>query len=129
MTHVTAPRTAAAEPALLEVPAPVLELLGLPALERLRDDQVRGRDCVWCGTGPLTVATSVDLGEQRSPLASSSSVTGMTWFPRACHRCTSRRALRALHEHTPGCAECHAQAPGCEVGHALTRLTIREARR
>jgi hypothetical protein len=53
--------------ALLKITVPVLELLGLPSLQDVTDDQSRGVDCVWC-RARVTTDTAVDLGEQKSPL-------------------------------------------------------------
>ncbi|HEX5596343.1 MAG TPA: hypothetical protein VFX61_10050 [Micromonosporaceae bacterium] len=124
MTHSTAPRESAAEPpsTILELPAGMLELLGLPSLEGLGNGQVRGQDCVWCGTGQLAVATSVDYGEQMSPLSGAPDSARMRWYPRGCRPCTGRRAYRALLSHSPDCAECCAAAPGCTIGRTLSRL-------
>ncbi|WP_445524815.1 hypothetical protein [Streptomyces cyslabdanicus] len=130
MTNRTVPAPGPAE-GLLEVPAAVLTLLGLPALEDLKDAQVRGRACVWCGTGPLTAETAVDYGEQLSPISDDADSARMRWYPRSCRECrprTGQRAYRALLDHAPGCAECCAAAPGCEIGRGLTRL-VREGRR
>lgn len=124
MTNRTAPSSTAAEPpGLLELPAGVLELLELPALEGLRDDQARGQDCCWCGNGPLTTETCVDLGQQTSR----ASGTVERWYPRACRPCTGTRAYSALLDHSPTCTECRTAAPGCEVGRTLNRL-VREGR-
>ncbi|WP_073951555.1 hypothetical protein [Streptomyces kebangsaanensis] len=131
MTNRTVPTPTAGEPAgiLLELPASVVEVLGLPALEDLRDDQAHGRNCVWCSDGPLTVAASVDLGEQTSPLSSTTPSAPMRWFPRACRPCIGRRAYGALLDHAPGCKEgCRTSALGCEIGRTLNRL-VREGRR
>lgn len=129
MTHGTTPRHPAGEPAIsgAGVPADVLQLLGLRHLEGLRDDQVRGQDCVWCGT-PLTAETAVDYGEQLMPLSEAADSARMRSYPRACRLCTRTRAYSALLDHTPSCEDGCRETPGCEVGRALNRL-IREGRR
>ncbi|MFH9977960.1 hypothetical protein ACH4ND_01605 [Streptomyces sp. NPDC017179] len=128
MTHRTPPLAPAAE-GLLDVPAAALELLKLPALDAVTDGQSRGTDCVWCRVR-LTIETAVDLGEQKGSLEGASSLTGATWFPRACRPCTRERAYHALlnHVHPGPCEPCENAAPGCEIGRALNRL-LREGRR
>ncbi|MFF2511684.1 hypothetical protein [Streptomyces sp. NPDC058086] len=101
----------------------VLELLALPGLAKLTEQQVRGTTCVWDGV-PLTSATAVDLGER----AASRAGQPVRWFPRGCHPCTSKAALQALHKHAPTCEQCVDEAALCEVGRGLNRL-MREARR
>ncbi|MFB7461333.1 hypothetical protein [Streptomyces sp. NPDC056188] len=120
MQHRTAPTLHTAD-ALLEVPAAALRLLvqRLPDLDAVPDVQARGIRCVWCSGGPLTAETAINLGEQRP--------AGVTRFPRACRRCTGRHAYSALLDHAPGCEECCAAAPGCEIGRILNRL-IRQGR-
>ncbi|MFE9608075.1 hypothetical protein [Streptomyces sp. NPDC006012] len=105
----------------LELPAEVLEVLQLPALDALADDRVRGAACLWCGER-LTGESAVDLGRRRSPLTGSSSVSGMTWFPRACRACVADRAHRALFDHAPTCEPCVDHAAECELGRTLYRL-------
>ncbi|MDG9717389.1 hypothetical protein [Streptomyces sp. DH24] len=108
-----------------EIPAEVLEVLALPSLDRLTDDQVRGADCVWCRER-LTAETAVALGEHMSPLSGTTSP--MRWFPRACREDTANRAHAALFTHSPMCEQCVDEAGRCEVGLWLYRL-VREGRR
>ncbi|MFL4904676.1 hypothetical protein ACJ6WF_16180 [Streptomyces sp. MMS24-I2-30] len=111
------------------IPAGVLEVLALPALDGLADDKVRGAECLWCDKR-LTGDTAVDFGQQRSPLNGSSAVSGMTWFPRACRSCVADRAHRGLFTHTVACPLCQAEqtAADCIVGRGLYRL-VRDCRR
>ena len=111
-----------------EIPAGVLEVLALPALDELSDDQTRGRACVWCGA-QLTIESAVPLGEHMAPIEGTS-VSGMRCFPRACHRCVSDRAHRGLFAHGSTCALCAGKetAEDCLVGRGLYRL-VREHRR
>ncbi|MFF4752640.1 hypothetical protein ACWD5R_11510 [Streptomyces sp. NPDC002514] len=112
-----------------EIPAEVLLILALPALDGLADGKVRGAECLWCPTS-LTGATAVDFGQQRSPLNGSSAVSGMAWFPRACRSCVADRAHRGLFTHTVACPLCQAEqtAADCIVGRGLYRL-VRDCRR
>lgn len=103
--------------ALQAIPAEVLELLALPALEGLTDGQVRGAECVWCKER-LSIETAVDLGEHQAP----------RWFPRACSVCAGERAHKGLFAHAPMCEQCVEEPGGCEVGRWLYRL-VRENRR
>jgi hypothetical protein len=105
----------------VEVPANVLEVLALPALETLADARVRGAACTWCGD-QLTGETAVDLGEQLTPLAGTTSP--MRWFPRACRTCVADRAHRGLFAHAPSCALCTSEkkSADCIVGRGLYRL-------
>ncbi|MGW5126667.1 hypothetical protein ACWEQ7_21955 [Streptomyces sp. NPDC004069] len=126
MTNRTAPTPSTAD-GLLEVPAAVLELLKLPALDGLRDAQVRGRECFWCKERrPLTAETAVDLGQQLSPVAGTSSP--MRWYPRACRPCTIDRAYPALLGHLRMCEQCVDNTEVCEVGSVL-RWLVKEGRR
>ncbi|MFD8027801.1 hypothetical protein ACFV3F_03425 [Streptomyces sp. NPDC059717] len=97
--------------------------LPLPGVGDLSEEQQRGASCVWC-TNSLTAETAIDLGERRIRVQGSH----VTAFPRGCHPCTQRAALRALHDHAPGCISCIADAGSCDIGMALRRL-MREARR
>jgi hypothetical protein len=110
-----------------EISAEILEILALPALDGLAVDKVRGAECLWCPK-TLTVETAVDFGQQRSPLSGSSSISGMTWFPRACRTCVADRAHRALFAHAPMCEPCVDNAANCIVGRGLYRL-VRDCRR
>ncbi|MET9774028.1 hypothetical protein ABZ023_07110 [Streptomyces sp. NPDC006367] len=100
-------------------PSAVLGVLGLPAVDVLTADQTRGAVCVWC-TERLTAETAVDLGERSGPDG--------RWWPRACRPHLTTRALHALFEHAPGCADCRETPPPgersrCEVGRVLVQLT------
>jgi len=122
MTHRTVPLPTTAVPsALLELTAPLLELLQLPPRETVTDGQARGVDCVWCSCGPLNAETAIDLGEQQDE-------TSTAWFPRACRTCTGCRAHGALFSHTQTCEPCVDDVRECDTGLALVRLT-REGRR
>ncbi|MEU5363359.1 hypothetical protein ABZ354_07645 [Streptomyces sp. NPDC005925] len=107
------------------IPAPVLEILGLPSLDDLADDQTRGATCVWCQVR-LTAETAVDLGEHLSPLPGTA--PPMHWFPRACRKDTADRAHRGLFTHAPMCEQCTDDPGGCEISRWLYRL-VRENRR
>ncbi|MFJ4687038.1 DUF6415 family natural product biosynthesis protein [Streptomyces sp. NPDC088789] len=99
-------------------PVTVADLLGLPPLDTLTDDQARGATCVWDAseTRPLTAESAVDLGER---------VTGVHWFPRACREHAGDRAHRVLLDHVPACEECTERRAVCDIGRALYRLAVR----
>lgn len=99
------------------------DVLGLPALDTLTEQQVRGQACVWDGV-PLAGVAAVDLGEHSASRAGSA----VRWFPRGCPRCVAAAALRALHEHAPTCEQCVDDSSRCDDGLALRRL-MRDARR
>ncbi|MER6524706.1 hypothetical protein [Streptomyces sp. NPDC001508] len=114
----------------VSVPPPeVLKVLALPGLDGLADAKTRGAECLWCPE-TLTTETAVDFGERRSPLSSSSSVSGMKWYPRACRKCVAGRAHRGLFTHTVACDLCETEkaAAECIVGRGLYRL-VRDCRR
>lgn len=98
----------------------VADLLPLPDLDGLTDQQTRGATCVWDGT-PLTATTAIDLGERHAD-------DGTSWFPRACRPCTLPRAMSALQAHAGMCEPCVDDHTQCPTGLALVRL-VREARR
>ncbi|MEU1272948.1 hypothetical protein [Streptomyces sp. NPDC005799] len=102
-----------------------LALLALPSLDKLTDEQTKGRACVRDGV-PLLPGQPVDLGERMSELSGSSSP--MRWFPRACRTCVHGLAYSTLLDHAPSCEQCVDNAAGCETGAALHRL-MREYRR
>ena len=101
------------------IPAVVLEILGIPSLDGLADDQARGATCVWCRVR-LTAETAADLGEHLAD--------GTRWFPRACRTDTADRAHRGLFTHAPKCEQCTDDASNCDVSRWLYRL-VRENRR
>ncbi|NMI57113.1 MULTISPECIES: hypothetical protein [unclassified Streptomyces] len=100
----------------------VLDLLDIPGIADLSEQQVRGAACVWC-EAPLTSDTAVDLGERRVSLLDSH----ITTFPRACRDCAAPRLYRALLDHTQRCEQCADDQSQCETGTAL-RDAVREAR-
>ncbi|MEU6098380.1 hypothetical protein [Streptomyces sp. NPDC047079] len=104
----------------------VLEVLALPALDGLTDDQTRGATCVWHGGDRLTAETAIPLGEHMSPLSGVTSL--LRWFPRACRTCVADRAHRGLLVHAPMCDLCADEAGQCPIGRGLYRL-VREYRR
>ncbi|MFJ3492559.1 hypothetical protein ACIPPJ_02985 [Streptomyces sp. NPDC086091] len=69
---------------------------------------------------PVTVESSVDLGEQRDGPQS--------WFPRACRRDTAARAHTALFDHAHSCEQCTDDRDVCEIFRALYRLVRQEWR-
>lgn len=97
-----------------------LALLDVPELDDLTDDQTKGRTCIWCHEE--LDAADVDLGERMSPLSGSTSP--MRWFPRADSACVYVHAMRALHNHAPGCQPCAKSATmdDCPSGRGLRRL-------
>jgi hypothetical protein len=105
--------------------AAVLALLLLPDLGGLTDGQPRGRDCAWCGKGPLTAESAFDFGEQGSPAGT---ITRVRWYPRGCRSCTAERAHSALFVHAPTCEQCADEGGLCEITRALYRL-VRDGRR
>jgi hypothetical protein len=104
----------------------LLDILGLPELDTLTDDQTRGADCVWCAD-PLSIETAVDLGEVRFPMAGSTSLIGRL-FPRACRTCAGTQAHNGLFTHCGSCEQCVDEVGRCPVGLWLYRL-VREGRR
>jgi len=97
-----------------------LSLLDVPELDGLTDDQTRGSSCVWCHED--LDAAAVDLGERMSALSGSSSP--MRWFPRADSACVYVHAMRAMHDHVPGCRQCARRETldQCAAGRGLRRL-------
>lgn len=101
----------------------VADLLPLPPLDGLTQQQVRGITCVWDGIA-LTPDTAIDLGERTMNRLGEP----VRWFPRGCRRCTGEAAYRLLLEHAPLCEQCVDDSSNCPTGTGLNRL-IREARR
>ena len=117
-THASAPPRGAAD-----VAPDLLQILALPSLDDLTDDQTRGATCVWGGE-ELTTAIAVDLGWQMTPLQGSTSP--MRWSPRACPKCTLERARRALFAHSgTSCRDCADTDGACSVARGLQDLAIR----
>lgn len=112
-----------------EIPAAVLAVLALPALDTLNNEQIKGQACVWCRV-QLTIETAVPLGEHMAPVEGTASIAGMRCFPRACHGCVSDRSHRGLFAHGSTCKLCAAKetAEDCSVGRGLYRL-VRDHRR
>lgn len=108
------------------IPAAVLEVLALPLLDGVSEEQVGGRACVWC-RDHLTIETAVPLGEHMTDVDESTAVSGMRAFPRGCRRCVQDRARRGLFAHGSTCSLCRAEetAASCTVGRGLYRL-VRE---
>jgi len=101
-----------------------LALLPLP--ERLSDAQRDGHVCVYCGRS-VTTPTSVDLGSRI--LGEEGGERRV--FPRACPICVSHEAIVELAAHCLGkerCQDCK-EAPICDTGSALNRLTKMGGRR
>lgn len=102
--------------------AAVLDLLPLPDLDALTDQQRRGAICVWDSRhGVLTTTTAVDLGEYPAG-------DGTVCFLRACKACAQRFALEALQIHSGSCEPCAIDHTQCPPGLALVRM-VRDARR
>lgn len=93
------------------------EKLALPSLDRLTDQQVRGRSCVWDGV-PLDGITAFDLGPREGKRAGAP----FSWFPRGCPACTLSHAQSALQDHAPTCAQCKGDKAPCDLGRGLYRL-------
>ncbi|MFJ6730083.1 hypothetical protein ACIQPQ_34810 [Streptomyces sp. NPDC091281] len=111
--------SAATGPEVGAIPPDALTLLVLPERVTLDAVRQRGAACVWC-SAPLTVESSVDLGEQHDgPQA---------WFPRACRRDTAARAHTALFDHVGTCAQCTDDRDLCGTSKALYRLIRQEWR-
>lgn len=121
MTHRTGRRAVTAERPPADVPLQVLEVIELPALTGLTEDQAAGRACVW-GAERLMLGSAVDLGEREGGDG--------RCFLRACRKCTADRAHRALLDHGSHCPLCasKATAADCTVGRGLYRLQ-RDCRR
>jgi hypothetical protein len=103
------------------VPTAVANLLPLPDLTGLTDQQQRGSACTFDGRHTsLTATTAVDLGEQTTG--------GITLFLRACKACTQAQALHTLQTHSGTCEQCVDDYTQCPTGVGLVRL-VRETRR
>jgi len=100
-----------------------MELMDLPAVGDLSEQQVRGAACVWCGI-VLHSGIAVDLGQRSVRLLDGA----VTMFPRSCRRCVADRAYQAILGHTMSCEQCVDEPARCDTGRALNRL-IRENRR
>ncbi|MFG2639301.1 hypothetical protein ACGFX8_37845, partial [Streptomyces sp. NPDC048362] len=93
----------------------VAELLPLPRLDGLTDQQRRGAVCVWdADHGPLSTPTAIDLGEWGAD--------GTTLFLRGCKACALPLVMDALQRHSPDCRDCTADYRDCATGLALVRL-------
>jgi hypothetical protein len=99
--------------------AEALTLLLLPAIGDLSEQQVRGITCVWDGVA-LSPTTAVNLG----PRTFNQLGEKRQWYPRACRQCL----LHHFYNHVDGCAECTANAAGCELGAAMRRAALRAGR-
>jgi hypothetical protein len=88
----------------------------LPVPADLTERQVRGADCVWCGTR-LTADDAIDFDERL--------VDGVRQFPRTCLACLGHYAFEALLAHVGVCDPCHVSAVDCDEGRALQRLIKR----
>lgn len=97
-----------------------LDLLDLPGLDGLSEQQIRGTACIWGGE-TLTTAAAVDLGERVTQRGGQS----LRWFPRACRRDVQTAALKALHEHAPDCEQCATDGMRCDTGRTLNRIARR----
>ncbi|ARP70277.1 hypothetical protein LK07_11345 [Streptomyces pluripotens] len=95
------------------------DLLPVPKLDGLTDQQARGATCVWDET-PLTATTAIDLGERTA-------TEGRRCFPRACRPCAMRKAMDALLAHNGSCEQCVDDHTQCPTGLGLVRA-VREAR-
>ncbi|MGW8700664.1 hypothetical protein ACWGOK_27700 [Streptomyces eurythermus] len=108
--------TSAQNTQLMEIPAALVPHIMLPRLELLSDARTRGAECVWGGER-LTGETAIDLGKHTDG--------GLSWFPRACRRCT-RDAVRAARNAHPGnCEQCADNADICTTRRALHELLMR----
>ncbi|MEV6833452.1 hypothetical protein AB0N17_02805 [Streptomyces sp. NPDC051133] len=96
-----------------------LASLELPGTARLTAEQLRGADCVWCGT-ELHGDTSVDLEQRYNSIAG---VVGR-WFPRGCRRCTLQTVLAAYKTHQGSCEQCVDDPTLCDTHRALRRLAL-----
>ncbi|MDC2961302.1 ATP-binding protein [Streptomyces gilvifuscus] len=112
------------------IPAEVLEVLAMPALNGLSEEQVGGQACIWCAS-LLTTATAVQLGEHLTDVGDSTAVTGMGAFPRGCRSCVQDRAHPGLFTHGSTCDLCRDEqtADECVVGRGLYRLVRDTSRR
>jgi hypothetical protein len=99
-----------------------LSLLTLPSLDELTERQGRGIACVWDGV-PLRTEIVVDLGSREASRAGAS----VTWYPRACRRCTYTAAYAQLCVHAQG-DECPGDIDRCVKCKGFLRV-MREYRR
>lgn len=103
------------------MPTAVADLLPVPSLDGLTDQQRRGAACVWNDSHhPLTATTAIDLGERQD--------SDGTLFLRGCKACAQSLVMAALHKHTNTCEQCVDNYQECETGRSLVRL-VRETRR
>ena len=73
------------------------EMLPVPKLIGLDDDQRAGLRCVWCG-GPPALTLGPRLGADTGELH--------RWTPRACRPCAAREAGHVYRAHGRTCAHC-----------------------
>ncbi|MCW7945149.1 hypothetical protein AAW14_24835 [Streptomyces hygroscopicus] len=98
-------------------PGAAIDLLVLPDLATLSEEQVRGITCVWDGVA-LRAGAAVDLGPRTAGRAGAD----VQWFPRGCRHCAGQRAYHALFDHASECEHCLKQPTGCAIGDELRRL-------
>ena len=110
--------------ATTELSSAVLDVVVLPSLGGLSEQQRRGVACVWCGV-ILAPGTAVGLGERRVRILDGH----VTTFPRGCRRCTGQAAYNALFDHAPMCEQCADNAAECDTGRELRRLVKEGFRR
>ncbi|MFF0222611.1 hypothetical protein [Streptomyces sp. NPDC004629] len=82
-------------------PVGAVQLLPLPRIRGLTEDQVCGRACVWCRTS-LTAGAVMSLGPRRRPGTES----GACWYPRGCTMCVRAEARRVVDLHARTCSTC-----------------------
>ncbi|MFI1728168.1 hypothetical protein ACH40E_02795 [Streptomyces acidicola] len=99
------------------------DLLPLPDLLDLSEEQARGAICVWCDE-PLATPSVVDLGPRRIPLSDGR----ISVFPRACPACTGVKAQEAAEHHAATCELCVDNVPACDTARALRRLVLEYGR-
>ncbi|MEV6182282.1 hypothetical protein [Streptomyces sp. NPDC052015] len=93
-----------------------VEMLPLPKLDTLSNEQVDGKACVWCS------------GRPRTPLAlgirlSANAGTLRRWCPVAHQRCAAHKAGKVYRLHIQMCARC-AHRDYCPDGRALYKLAF-----
>lgn len=99
-----------------------VQLLTLPSLDGLTQEQVRGASCIWCDA-TLDTATAVDLGERKHKRLDGHYST----FPRACRACVHTEAYRTILNHGGNCEQCADDLDSCKTGVGL-RALMREYR-
>jgi hypothetical protein len=88
------------------------EMLAMPRTHTLSEEQMEGRQCVWC-SGPDTIDMGPRLSTFRGRLH--------PWRPKGCEDCTRAAAQRSFNLHIRSCARC-SRVQYCQDARALHAL-------